>query len=395
MKKIILSFLSFIVATNLFAQSTLITPGNQENKNSGPDLILTSNGIPELRGQRSAGTLVTPTATGSGSNLLQINGYGHNGTSFVQSSQIRFLTTQAWSSTARGTDMTFSTTKDGTTSFSEKMRLTGEGYLGIGTTAPGFLLNFPNAVGDKIALWGNTGNHYGFGIQGSLLQIHSDISTSDIAFGHGTSAAFTETMRVKGTGDVGIGTSTPLKNFVVASTSPSMIIGYNAATHSTNSAESGRIYFDEGANTTSGRCGFELHYDGSTNKFEINSGCTSFANNVTITRSTGNVGIGTPNPVNKLDVNGIMRANEVIVETGWADYVFDDKFKLKSLDEVESFIKENKHLPDVPSATVIQEKGAHVAELMTKMMQKIEELTLYTIKQQKEIDALTKRLDEK
>ncbi|MER0439290.1 hypothetical protein [Emticicia sp. W12TSBA100-4] len=395
MKKIILSVIVVSMVTNVFAQSTLITPGNQENKNSGPDLILTSNGIPELRGQRSDGTLAAPTAVGTGSNLLQLNGFGHNGSSFIASSAIRFITSETWTSTARGSDMRFYTTKNGTTTFSEKMRLTGDGYVGIGTSSPGFLLNFPNAVGDKISLWGNTGNHYGFGIQGSLLQIHSDISSSDIAFGHGTSAAFTEKMRIKGDGSVGIGTATPLQNFVVTGDNPAMIIGHNASSHSSNSVESGRIYFDEGVNTTSGRCGFEMHYDGSTNKFEINSGCTAFVNNLTITRSTGNVGIGTANPTNKLDVNGIIRGNEVIVETGWADYVFQDDYKLKPLSEVEAFIKENKHLPSVPSAAKIQEKGAHVAELMTKMMEKIEELTLYSIEQKKEIDELKKRLDEK
>lgn len=109
----------------------------------------------------------------------------------------------------------------------------------------------------------------------------------------------------------------------------------------------------------------------------------------------GNVGIGTSTPANKLDVLGIIRANEVIVETGWADYVFKDDYQLKPLSEVEAFIKENKHLPSVPSAATIQEKGAHVAELMTKMMEKIEELTLYSIQQKKEIDELKKRLDEK
>jgi hypothetical protein len=102
----------------------------------------------------------------------------------------------------------------------------------------------------------------------------------------------------------------------------------------------------------------------------------------------GNVGIGTTSPNNKLDVLGIIRANEVIVETGWADYVFQEDYILENLENVESFIKVNKHLPDVPSAKEIEEKGAHVAELMTKMMAKIEELTLHTIRQQKEIEEL-------
>ncbi|MCP9770162.1 hypothetical protein EGI22_19835 [Lacihabitans sp. LS3-19] len=107
----------------------------------------------------------------------------------------------------------------------------------------------------------------------------------------------------------------------------------------------------------------------------------------------GNVGIGTTSPNNKLDVLGIIRANEVIVETGWADYVFEEDYKLDKLENVENFIKENKHLPNVPSAKDIEEKGAHVAELMTKMMAKIEELTLHTIRQQKEIEELKKTIN--
>ena len=68
--------------------------------------------------------------------------------------------------------------------------------VGIGTATPGFPLNFANTIGDKISLYGNSGNHYGFGIQNSLLQIHTDASVSNIAFGYGSSAGFTERMRI-------------------------------------------------------------------------------------------------------------------------------------------------------------------------------------------------------
>ena len=80
--------------------------------------------------------------------------------------------------------------------------------LGIGTTTPGFPLNFPNTLGDKISLWGQSGNHYGFGIQGGTLQIHSDIAGSAIAFGYGSSANMIEAMRIV-SGRVGIGTPSP------------------------------------------------------------------------------------------------------------------------------------------------------------------------------------------
>jgi hypothetical protein len=89
------------------------------------------------------------------------------------------------------------------------------GNVGIGEANPGFPLNFASSFGDKISLYGNSGAHYGFGMQTNVLQIHSDTSSSDIAFGYGSSAAMTETMRIKGNGNVGIGTSNPGDKLVV------------------------------------------------------------------------------------------------------------------------------------------------------------------------------------
>lgn len=82
--------------------------------------------------------------------------------------------------------------------------------IGINNAAPIAPLSFASTTGNKISLWGsNASAHYGFGIQGYLLQIYTDANSSDIAFGYGSSASFTETMRVKGNGNVGIGTNAP------------------------------------------------------------------------------------------------------------------------------------------------------------------------------------------
>ena len=83
------------------------------------------------------------------------------------------------------------------------------GNIGIGTSVPGFPLNFSNQLGGKIALWGNSSTHYGIGIQNQLMQFYTDVTGSDIAFGYGSSTSFTENMRIKGNGNVGISTSTP------------------------------------------------------------------------------------------------------------------------------------------------------------------------------------------
>ena len=85
------------------------------------------------------------------------------------------------------------------------------GNVGIGTMAPIAPLSFASVLGEKLTLWGSTAgsSSYGFGIQSNQLQIHTDISASDILFGYGTSGNFKETMRIKGSGNVGIGTGNP------------------------------------------------------------------------------------------------------------------------------------------------------------------------------------------
>jgi hypothetical protein len=110
---------------------------------------------------------------------------------------------------AEAIDLTFLNSFSGLGGLSEKMRITANGNVGIGTSTPGFPLNFASNVGDKISLYGNAGDHYGFGIQGGLLQMHSGVITDDIAFGYGSSSSFNENMRIKGNGNVGIGTTAP------------------------------------------------------------------------------------------------------------------------------------------------------------------------------------------
>lgn len=98
----------------------------------------------------------------------------------------------------------------------------------------------------------------------------------------------------------------------------------------------------------------------------------------------------------KLAVSGGILTEKVRVATSgtpfWADYVFEPTFKLKSLKEVENFIKENKHLPDVPSTSDVTKNGIDLAETQAILLQKIEELTLYVIEQDKKINQLNKKV---
>ncbi|MFK7781281.1 hypothetical protein [Psychroserpens sp.] len=78
----------------------------------------------------------------------------------------------------------------------------------------------------------------------------------------------------------------------------------------------------------------------------------------------------------------------------WADYVFADDYKLRSLNEVESFIKANKHLPGIASAKELTTNGLDLAKMQAKQMEKIEELTLYIIEQDKKVEQQSKEIDE-
>jgi hypothetical protein len=130
----------------------------------------------------------------------------------------------------------------------------------------------------------------------------------------------------------------------------------------------------------------------------------------TLFGSNGNLGIGTLTPQEKLHVNGkvvigenpirpadyklyveggiIAEKVKVELASNWSDFVFEPTYHLRPLSEVEQFVKENKHLPEIPSAAQVEENGIDLGEMDAKLLQKVEELTLYIIEQQKQLDAL-------
>ncbi|MCX2495308.1 hypothetical protein OQX63_17590 [Pedobacter sp. PF22-3] len=110
--------------------------------------------------------------------------------------------------------------------------------------------------------------------------------------------------------------------------------------------------------------------------------------------ANGNLGLGTFTPSEKLSVNGNIRAREIKVEaTNWPDYVFAEDYKVGTLAELESYIKANKHLPEIPSAKEVQENGIALGEMNKLLLKKVEEITLYLIQKDREMIIIKKELE--
>jgi hypothetical protein len=109
--------------------------------------------------------------------------------------------------------------------------------------------------------------------------------------------------------------------------------------------------------------------------------------------NTGKVGIGVTNPQSELTVNGVITTKEMKVKlTGWPDFVFADNYKLMPLNKLERYIKREKSLPGIPESKEVTKEGVNVGELQAKLLEKVEELTLYVITQNKELTELKKEV---
>lgn len=204
-------------------------------------------------------------------------------------------------------------------------------------------------------------------------------------------------------GEVGIGTSTPRNELdvrgeiriggngtemgTIANTDSSILFFSRGANGSNlNYAhDAGRIY---GGNSSFDNYGTGGGWGNQSLVLEAGNAWGGYSNSQLVLKGNGNIGIGTNTPSNKLDVVGTIRAEEIIVETGWSDYVFEDGYDLPSLEEVEAHIETNGHLPGIPSAEEVAEKGVSLGDSQRMLLEKVEELVLYTIE-------LNKRLNEK
>jgi len=236
--------------------------------------------------------------------------------------------------------------------------------------------------------------------------------------GTGNTWNYGDDIVIDGVGNVGIGTKSPQALLDAGRLLNSGELGsVLARLPEGNSAGAGTYLGVKGHGTTIGSDGrgksfsIEHGFYGQTNSAinfyrggAVTGGGISFSTNNNTEMmwilDNGNVGIGTAYPIEKLAVNGTIRSKEVLVENAnWPDYVFDPTYNLPSLEKVETYINENHHLPEVPSAQEITDKGLSLGEMNKLLMKKVEELTLYLIesnkmhkKQQQEINDIKDRM---
>ena len=209
------------------------------------------------------------------------------------------------------------------------------------------------------------------------LMLQAGIQNRDIILLTGSTPA--PRLTVTGAGNVGIGTTTPEGKLDVYG--PVFIntnANLNLKASSTSPTDPGDIVFWANNNTEYAR--MYANPGGTDLRFSVGATPTT---RMVIT-NTGNVGIGTTVPQAKLAVNGDIFSRKVkVTQTGWADFVFEPEYKLPSLSELETYIKTNKHLPDVPSAADVTREGLDLGEMNKILLQKIEELTLHLIDESK------------
>jgi len=222
-------------------------------------------------------------------------------------------------------------------------------------------------------------------------------------------SGMTERVRISGDGNVGIGTSYPTELFNVNGNAQLDRLRLGNAVFSANSRNSinsfnsgqdpnlltGWIAADfGGSDNGSDRLVIGSGFGGRTIIGTHNYNLTQWGGDLIINPTGSKVGIGTYEPKEMLSVNGKISATEIRVNgLGTPDYVFEEGYKIGSLEEVEKYIKVNKHLPEVPSAKEFERDGMAVGEMNKLLLKKIEELTLHVIEQNKQLIEQNKKID--
>jgi hypothetical protein len=267
-------------------------------------------------------------------------------------------------------------------------------------------------LGDYLYL-GSTGNNSNLNEPALLLT-----QFEGIKFGKGhdnANALSAEWMRINNNGCVGIGIL-PIDNnklsvggnVTIGTTNSNANLKVNGSTSlvNENGINSFQILGNSGipvrrgisiSNDPQGELSFYINSNQSNASFKFINGMNN--QSLMTINQFGNVGIGTTNFNNgayKLAVNGTIHAKEIFVDMdNWSDFVFDEDYKLKTLADLEKFIIEFKHLPDIPSNTEVKENGVNLGNMDALLLLKLEEMTLYVIELQKQIDDLNEKVESK
>ena len=216
-------------------------------------------------------------------------------------------------------------------------------------------------------IWFNGSGDAGEGRVSTVIRSYVDTVTSTgplpgrIEFACGTVASGLQThMTIKSSGNIGIGTVTPDALLHVQQTSAASQVHIESVTSGTASLK------------ITDASGGAILLRGDSGDSYINS---------------GNVGIGTSSPQSLLAVNGEITAKEVTVtSTGWPDFVFEEDYPLMKIQEVKEYIQNNHRLPAIPAASEVEKEGVNLGELLTKLLQKTEEMMLYIIQLQNDME---------
>lgn len=273
--------------------------------------------------------------------------------------------------------------------FSSSAQWTSNGFnyttdrLAIGTSAwTNKRLNVQGNDSDHIALMENS-SASGFGL---FLRAAND-PFRIVPFSGSGNYLFV----VGGNGNVGIGTSTPLYTLDVNGSirTPNLNIGIG-------SPSTKRIYIRDnqpdhlGFFENTHPAGYGLIINAANDPLRVGSMGNTEGDQL-IVKTSGNVGIGTTSPDAKLAVKGDIHTKEVRVDVTGSmvgDYVFEKDYNLISLPELETYLNQNKHLPDVTSATEFEAEGMKLKEMNLMLLKKVEELTLYMIEMNKKVERL-------
>jgi hypothetical protein len=314
----------------------------------------------------------------------------------------------------------------------EQMRITSSGKVGLGTEVPRYQLEIQkdssSALGPTLALTnGSGGSGSGAALAFTSAQtqpIGAQIQSLDdgaysmhLAFKLKTSGAaangLVEQMRITSSGNVGIGTASPTARLTVSNNDDVKLkffsnggsVGVLDTVANTNEATGRWLAINpSGGNVGIGTASPTARLTVANNddvklKLFSNGGSVGVLDTVAnsnegtgrwlaINPSGGNVGIGTSNPTQKLDVAGSVKATSFITPARtYADYIFAPDYKLPSLDEVEEHIKTHQHLPGVPSEKEVMANGINLGDMQVKLLAQIEQLTLHVIELNKQSQA--------